>query len=123
MFHKWQSLDGYDGANVDRCYQCGVICAYPKDSPKDPNRSWLIRIGDLRSLIPACEWGTSTPRNAHRWAVTGKDPFPSRPESDPNNPDAFCDRGTCVMCEAKIDLNTAPGNVSAECPVVAIDIV
>jgi len=122
VFHKWESLDGYDDASVDRCFQCGVICAYPLDTPNDPNRSWLIRIGDLRSLIPDCEPGVRAPRNAHRWAVTGKDPFPAAVRPDPKDPDSYCDRGCCVLCGIKIDLDTVTREIPTECPSPAVDI-
>jgi len=112
MYHRWLSTDASPGIHCDVCYQCGVACDYPADIPGDPDRQWLIRIGDIRSLIPDCMPPGEGSR-LHHWVVDGQDRFPGHEKDE--SPGAWCDRALCHNCSAKIDLNTDPATVPQYC--------
>lgn len=92
MFHRWVS-SGEDGR--DSCLVCGITV----EVPEDRWISGVIRIEDLRSMVP-CEEPTG--ENRHEMDFHGVDA------------QGF-DYGACAYCEVTMDAYMSPEDFPVEC--------
>lgn len=126
MWHQWQTTNEGETDFSESCLACSVTV----DIPNARAGSFVIPIGDIRSVIPNCpgpaeplplpddaepvRWNTVREYpEPHHWYVSGSDRF--RDEESGRFTGGQCDRVACHWCSSTMDLHTRPSTVPTYC--------